>query len=160
MKARNHVFLIAFCVFTHCAGYALVSNPAIQQSTDERTKHPVTSKKNIVTSHEPAHSRYLTGKIPLPPHASTAKINRLKVVRNKSNGMKEGSLGSDRQPTSSTTKVATNPKLQTPTVARSSIIDGDFSNRHRAPIPGGIGGPGQTRRNTATISGTAIAQRR
>lgn len=163
MNSRNYVFLVAFCAFTHCADYASVSHPAAQQSVDARATHPGASKDNRPAERGPAHSRHLTGKIPLPAHASTVKANRSKLARNNRASLKTRSLGADPKPTSiehiAAGMAATNRNSLTQPVASSGIGGGNLRNRHLIPVPGSIGGPARTRQNTATLSGTAMGRK-
>jgi hypothetical protein len=175
MKARFRISLIVYCALIQCASYAFVSNPAAQQGAanstiatsdhlteDERTTLPIETKNHGTASHQPAHKRYVSSKIPVPTHAVGVQAHSSKMARNNNQAFKSRNPVADRQPMSIkliAASKATNHNLPTQPVANSGIGGLNFRNRHLTPIPSGIGGPGRTTRDTSPLSGTGMGRR-
>ena len=154
MKARRQILLFSFCVSTQCVCYAFVSAPTAQQSA--ASSAPATRNRTALPpeTHQSARIQPVSGKIPLPSRASVVKANGLRMVHKNSQGLKSRSLVGDLAD-----KAATNRKVPIQPAAVSGIGGGNFRNRRRTPIPGVVGGPAKTTRNTATLSGTGMARK-
>ena len=177
MKARARILPIVLCTLVPCAGFLRASDAAEQRSAANSTMAvstrssvgvptalvQTTNRRNVTASPEPAAKRPVTGKIPLPRRASGVRASRFRMLHKSNQGVNSRNPVTDPHPISIKAIALSKPKnrdLRTQPVSSSEIRGDGFRNRHLTPIPRGIGGPGKTARDTATLSGTGMSRGR
>lgn len=178
MKAGGLILLLAGCVLVRGTAYASISHPAPQQATGNSaaaasdhssdTQHatPATDgngRKEPTASDDRVGLR-VSDKIHPHRRTSVTKPNRPKQVQRSRERSKPQSVTKVDQP-SLTKPIAGAGKIanhRTPPIRPAAGISGDqFENgRRHGATPPVIGGPTNTRRNTATLSGTNLNRKR